>query len=224
MSNTPDQRLVWDLPTRAFHWLLVLSLAASYITAKIGFDVRQYHMWLGYWMIGLLTFRLVWGFIGTRHARFINFFPSPRRLFSYLKSMVQGKAPETVGHNPLGSLMIFATLFMVGAQAISGLFVDDEIMFSGPYFNSVSADFASTMNFVHNNFINVILVLVAVHIAAVLYHAFVRRERIIRAMLSGKKSAELVPEEESISGSRLGLAIAVAAATAAGTYWLVTRI
>ncbi|MFK8030002.1 MAG: cytochrome b/b6 domain-containing protein [Gammaproteobacteria bacterium] len=222
-SNNPAQRLVWDLPTRAFHWLLALSLAASYVTSLIGFDARQYHMWLGYWMIGLLTFRCVWGLVGTRHARFINFFPTPRRLFNYIKNTVRGESPETVGHNPLGSLMIFATLAILGAQAVSGLFMDDEIMFSGPYFNSASPELASTMNFLHNNLINVILGLVAVHIAAVLYHSFVRRERIIRAMLSGKKSADVVPEGESISGSRLGLAVAIAIATAAFTYWLVTR-
>ncbi len=223
MSNTPAERLVWDIPTRVFHWLLVLSLTASFVTAKIGYDVRQYHMWLGYWMIGLLTFRIVWGFLGTRHARFFSFFPTPRRLFVYIRNTMRGKSEETVGHNPLGSLMIFAVLILVGLQAVSGLFMDDEIMYSGPYFDAVSTDVADTMNFLHNNLINIILLMVVVHIAAVLYHAFVRRERIIRAMISGKKNADLVPESESISGSRLGLAVIIALATAAFTYWVVTR-
>lgn len=222
LAQDAQERLVWDLPTRAFHWLLVLSLSASFITAKIGFDVRQYHLWLGYWMIGLLTFRLVWGFVGTRHARFSSFFPTPGRVLSYLRQMFRGDNPETVGHNPLGSLMIFVTLTLVAVQAVSGLFMDDEIMFAGPYFDAVSSDVARTMNMLHNNVMNIILVLVGIHVAAVLYHAFVRRERIIRAMLSGRKSAEVVPETQSISGSRLGLALLVAAGAAGFTAWLVT--
>lgn len=178
-------------------------------------------MWLGYWMIGLLTFRLVWGVIGTRHARFVAFFPTPGRLIRYLKKVFSGQSTETVGHNPLGSLMIFATLLLVGLQAVSGLFMDDEIMYAGPFYDAVSSEFASTMNRIHIAAINLILLLVAVHIAAVLYHVLVRRERLIRAMLSGKKSAEVVPEEESITGSRLGLAVVVALAAAGFTYWLV---
>jgi len=163
----------------------------------------------------------VWGFVGTRHARFSSFFPTPRRLFAYAKSVVRGGASETVGHNPLGSLMIFATFAAVGLQAVSGLFMDDEIMFAGPYIDSVSPQFASTMSSVHHKLINLIYLLVTIHVAAVLYHVWFRREPLIRAMFSGKKSAKVVPVEQSITSSKLGLALAVAVAVAAFTYGLV---
>ncbi|MEM7081397.1 MAG: cytochrome b/b6 domain-containing protein [Pseudomonadota bacterium] len=220
MTDKPTTRLVWDLPTRLFHWLLALSLLASYVTAKIGYDARQLHLWLGYWMIGLLAFRIVWGFVGTRHARFLAFFPTPGRVVAYLKRVARGEAKETVGHNPLGSIMIFMTLALLSLQAVSGLFVDDEIMFAGPYAMAVSVEFASWMNRIHHTAINLILVLVGIHIAAVLYHVLVKKEGLIRAMFSGRKSADVVPEEESIGHSRLGMAFAVGVVVAGLTYWM----
>jgi len=208
-SDWMTERLVWDLPLRIFHWLLVGSLSASWITAQIGYDVRQYHVWLGFWMIGLLTFRLVWGFVGPRHSRFASFFPRPRSLFAHVRESLSGSAKQSAGHNPAGSLMVFVLLILIAAQAASGLFVDDDIFYAGPYAAKASEDLVDVMSFIHHNIINFILALVAIHIAAVIYFSVRRKQGLIRAMLTGRKSADVVSEQEEISGSRIWLAISI---------------
>jgi len=208
-SDSTTERLVWDLPLRIFHWLLVGSLLASWITAQVGYDVRQYHVWLGFWMIGLLTFRLVWGFVGPRHARFASFFPRPRLLVAHVRDSIRGDDRQSAGHNPAGSLMVFALLILIAAQAISGLFVDDDIFYAGPYARTASESLADFMSTVHHNAINFVLALVAVHIAAVVYFSVMRKQGLIRAMLTGRKSADVVSAQEEISGSRIRLAITI---------------
>lgn len=208
-SDRTTERLVWDLPLRLFHWLLVCSLSASWITAKIGYDVRQYHVWLGFWMIGLLTFRVVWGFIGPRHARFASFFPRPRLLLAHIRESFRGRARPSAGHNPVGGLMVFALLILIAVQAISGLFVDDDIFYAGPYASTASESLTDVMSTIHHNIINVILALVAAHIAAVIYFSVLRKQALIRAMLTGRKSADVVSAQEEISGSRIWLAITI---------------
>lgn len=208
-SDWTTERLVWDLPLRLFHWLLVGSLLASWITAQIGYDVRQYHMWLGFWMIGLLAFRVAWGFVGPRHARFASFFPRPRLLVAHVRDSFRGVAGQSAGHNPAGSLMVFALLIAVAIQAISGLFVDDDIFYAGPYASTASESLADTMSTIHHNAINFILALVAAHITAVVYFSVVRKQRLIRAMLTGRKSAAVVSAQDEISGSRVWLAVTI---------------
>jgi cytochrome b len=213
-SDRTTDRLVWDLPLRLFHWLLVGSLSASWITAQIGYDVRQYHVWLGFWMIGLLTFRIAWGFVGPRHARFASFFPRPRLLIAHLRESFRGRDRQSAGHNPAGSLMVFALLMLIAIQAISGLFVDDDIFYAGPYASTASESVTDLMSTIHHNIINVVLALVAIHVAAVIYFSVVRKQALIRAMLTGRKSADVVSEQEEISGSRIWLAISVVIAVA----------
>lgn len=219
-GKTTDARLVWDLPLRLFHWLLLICLIGSWITAEVGYDARQQHLWLGYTTLGLLAFRLIWGFVGPRHARFASFFPSPKSVLSYARAMVAGRAEQTVGHNPVGSLMVFALLLSVAVQGVSGLFMDDDIMFAGPYASAAGRDLTDVMETLHHNNFYVLQALAALHILAALYLTFVKRERLIQAMFSGRKAGDLVPADQAIASSRLGVATALVAAIAGLLYWL----
>lgn len=217
----PQQRLVWDLPLRVFHWLLAGSVVASFVTGQIGSAARQYHMWLGYWMLGLLTFRLLWGIVGTRHSRFASFFPSVPGTWRYTGLFIKGQAPASVGHNPLGSLMVFLMLALLWMQAVSGLFVDDDIFFAGPYAHAVRSSTQKFFEALHHDVIDWIVVLVIAHIAAILYHKLRMEEALVGPMISGKKHISVVPQEEAITSSALLRALIALIASFAFVYWLV---
>src|SRR3569833_973840 len=166
-----DRRLVWDLPLRLFHWLLVASMVASYVTAKLGFDWMQWHFYLGYWTIGLLVFRLLWGFFGPRHARFSSFVRTTGAIWLYTKSLFRRDSARSIGHNPVGGLMVILLLLLVAVQAATGLFTTDDVVWAGPYILSVSASTASTLSTIHYFNFNIILGGVCQHIAAILFYA-----------------------------------------------------
>lgn len=209
------------MPLRLFHWLLAVSLLGSWLTGEGGYDYRPLHMWLGYWILGLIAFRLVWGVVGPRHARFASFAPSPRALVTYLRGLRSGRTPASVGHNPLGALSVYAMLALVGLQAVSGLFVYDDIMYGGPYNALVSEQLADRMAALHHQLIDVIVALVVVHLAAVAWYVWRKKQPLVRAMLTGRKPASTVPAAAAISGSRLARAAVVAVACGAFVYWLV---
>ncbi|OIP16938.1 MAG: cytochrome B [Comamonadaceae bacterium CG_4_9_14_3_um_filter_60_33] len=164
--------LVWDAPTRVFHWLLALCFAGAYLTAD--FDrLLGVHLTLGYTMLGLVAFRLAWGLIGTRYARFANFLRSPKEVARYAGHLLSSKAEHPVGHNPLGSvsivLMLLSTLFIVlsGWLYVSG----------GP---KLIKEF-------HEGTAAFMLAVVAVHVAGVLFASLMERQNLARSMLNGYK-------------------------------------
>ena len=213
--------LIWDLPLRLFHWLLVLSISASWYTSNQDNGYIEYHLLVGYFTLGLIIFRILWGFIGTTHAKFINFFPSLSKVVLYIKAFNQEKTLKYPGHNPLGSLMVFFMLSTVLIQAISGLFMNDDIFTYGPYNSSVSSELEAIFIFIHRNGFNLILGAIALHIAAIVYYVGVKKQALISAMFTGKKSANEVNKKDSISHSKIGLAILLSIAVAGFVYWLV---
>ena len=197
-----NTRLVWDAPLRAFHWFLAASLVALYVTAKGPIGWMQLHFWLGYWTLGLLIFRVIWGFVGPKHARFIEFFPTPGVFVRYLKGLFKRDSAHAVGHNPVGALAVFAILILVGFQAVTGLFASDDIIWDGPYKAAVSNATSRSLTSIHKSTsINLLIALVVIHIAAVAYYWFYKRQNLVRPMITGRKPAELVPESEAIAGS-----------------------
>lgn len=208
------KRLVWDLPLRLFHWLLVLSIAASWATAKAGIEWTEIHFLLGYWTAGLLIFRLVWGFVGPKHARFASFIPSVKAVFLYLRGFLGGNGKQAVGHNPMGALMVFAILAIVGVQVGTGLFASDDILFSGPFNALVDGKLSETITRLHNFNFDIILFLIFAHISAVLIYLFKKKQNLIWPMITGKKSKDIVPEGEAIKSSRLIVAACVVVASA----------
>jgi cytochrome b len=210
-----ETRLVWDLPTRLFHWLLVLTLIGLYTTAKLGFDWMPWHMRLGYLMIGLLIFRVLWGLFGPRHARFVNFIKGPSSVLQYLKGGI-----HSVGHNPMGGGMVVLMLLLLATQATTGLFSTDDIAYIGPYNPSVNHDLAEKLTAVHHWNFNLILAAVALHLAAIAFYTLVKKERLVQAMFHGRKPATYVPEHEAISSSQLWKALIVIVVASGGVYWL----
>lgn len=182
---------VWDLPIRLFHWLLVICIAGSFATIKLSDGLIQWHAYFGYSILTLLIFRIIWGFVGSTHARFLSFLPTPKSLLDYLR----GKSLHVLGHNPLGALSVFALLFALSVQVTTGLFVDDEIAFQGPLAKYVSSSVVSLFSQIHEANQVVIYILVTIHIAAIVYYRKFKGEDLIKPMINGDK--EIDPSEEA---------------------------
>ena len=209
------QYLIWDLPTRLFHWLLVASIVFLWYSAEIDDNLIDWHAKTGYFVLGLVIFRVLWGLVGTFHARFVNFIPSFASLKHYSTNSV-----KTPGHNPLGALMVIAMLVILLVQAVSGLFISDDIFTQGPYFGVLDKEWENTMNWLHHNNITLLWFAIAFHVAAIVFYRVKKKHNLVKPMLTGKKSAEDVKESDAIPHSKLLLALVIAIATAAFVYWL----
>ena len=182
---------VWDLPIRLFHWFLVICIVGSFITVNIGGNAMEWHAILGYCILALIIFRILWGLIGSHHARFINFVTSPKVLLSYLS----GKTKAGLGHNPLGALSVLALLFSVGLQAVTGLFANDDIAFEGPFAKYVSNGTVELLTSIHHQNEKILIILIATHLCAIFYYQKFKGESLIKPMLLGDK--EIDPSEEA---------------------------
>lgn len=168
--------LVWDVPTRVFHWLLVVSFAGAFLTAESE-RYRDIHVMLGYTLLGLIAFRLLWGFVGSRYAQFRSFLFKPGEIAAYVASMLKAKPAHYVGHNPAGSVAVFALLALGLASGISGAILFQDI--GGDALEELHEMAAFTM-----------LTVVALHVAGVLASSLMHRENLVRSMITGFKSAE----------------------------------
>ena len=182
---------VWDLPIRVFHWLLVICIAGSFVTINLGDEFIQWHAYFGYSILTLLIFRIVWGFVGSTHARFTSFLPTKKAIFDYLS----GSSPRVLGHNPIGAISVFALIFVLCVQVLTGLFVDDEVSFQGPLAKYVSGSISSFLSEIHEGNQVVIYTLIAIHIAAIWYYKKFKGENLIKPMINGDK--EIDPSEEA---------------------------
>jgi len=189
---------VWDVPVRLFHWSLVLSFAAAYLTAeyRLGF----LHIWIGYFLCVLLLTRIVWGFAGNQYARFRTFVFSRAETISYLRAMLQGHPKPYLGHNPAGALMVFALLGTLSLVFMSGLVTLAVIDFEGPVLylaNYVDDETSYMIRHVHEWLVNIVLVLIPLHLLGVLVGSIQHKENLVHAMITGKKciaSASRAPE------------------------------
>lgn len=184
---------VWDLPTRAFHWLFTISVSGAILS--VNFDNTELHAKFGYASLVLVVFRILWGFIGPEHARFTNFVPKLSTLKTYLKNLES----KHLGHNPLGAFSVIAILGVVLIQTLTGLFADDDISFQGPLNNKVSSEIASLLNRVHHLNSTLIYVVVGLHLAAIIYYQWVKKQKLISAMITGDK--EITDVSEKTPGS-----------------------
>jgi len=209
--------LVWDLPLRLFHWLLVLALAGSWITHELGVKYMDWHMRLGYVVIGLVLFRLLWGFVGPAHARFGDFLRGPRAVAAYARNWLAGRVRVSAGHNPLGGWSVMALLTVVAVQAVTGLFNTDDVLTTGPWHDAVPDDLADTLSWLHAVNFNVLLALTGLHVAAVLAYRLRLHIDLLTAMITGRKRG--ADPAAGITGHRLVLAL-VLAALVTGAVWL----
>ncbi len=189
--------LVWDAPVRVFHWLMVISFAGAWLTAESE-RWRLLHVTFGYTMIGLVCFRIVWGMVGTRYARFAEFVRSPAAIVRYLASLAKGQPQRHVGHNPAGAVAIIAMLLMTCVVAVTGWAA----------YNGAAGEWAEE---IHEGAASAMLALVIVHVAAVLISSLLHRENLVSAMVTGYKSGRT---GEGIRKARWWIAFAVAAGVA----------
>lgn len=210
---------IWDLPTRLFHWALAASIAGLVITAKVGGNAMEWHFRLGYCVLALLVFRIAWGLIGGRWSRFTSFLYSPGRVLRYLRGAAH--AEDGVGHSPLGALSVFALLAVLVAQVGTGLLSDDEIAFAGPLTRFVSNTVVGQATNYHKEIGQyLVLGLVALHLLAIIFYVFVRRQRLVRPMLQGDKvlPAPAAPARDDLA-SRV-VALVVLALSASLAWWV----
>jgi cytochrome b len=200
MALPGSKILVWDAPVRTFHWLLVGSFFGSYLTAESE-TWRLLHVTLGYTLGGLIVFRLVWGVLGTRYARFGSFVRSPSAVGRYLKTMVAGRPERYIGHNPAGGVAIVLLLLLGVAIVATGYAV----------YNDIGGDWLGEL---HEGASNAMLVLVGVHVAGVVFASYAHRENLPRAMVTGLKQGK---PPEGIARAWWSVALALLLAVAA--YW-----
>jgi cytochrome b len=175
---------VWDPYVRLFHWLLVIGLAASWITGEQGWYETHYQ--IGLCVGWLILFRILWGFVGSRTARFTHFLKGPGAVAAYLKSVFARKPSHAFGHNAGGGLMVIALLLVVGAQAFTGLFNTDDVLFEGPLYDNASEAFTKFAGVWHGRLFNILLALVALHVLVIALYLVWKRENLVRAMVTGR--------------------------------------
>jgi cytochrome b len=181
---------VWDLPTRLFHWLLTLAIVGLVVTAQLGGFAMDWHFRLGYTVLSLLLFRLVWGFVGGHWSRFSSFLSSPVVLLRFIKGESQSK--QSLGHNPLGALSVVALLLFLALQVASGLFSDDEISAYGPLGKFVSSDIVASATYYHTQIGKlVLLALIALHLLAIGFYFFRKKTNLVLPMVSGNKESDI---------------------------------
>ena len=210
---------VWDAPTRVFHWLLFAVVAGLLVTANLGGNWMNWHLRLGYGALGLLLFRLVWGFLGGYWSRFAQFLYGPSALVGYWR----GLAPPShrVGHTPLGALSVFALLAVLAAQVGSGLMSDDAIAFFGPLVRFVSSDSVELATWYHKEVGRFLVIgLVVLHLMAIAYYRLVRRQHLTSAMWTGQKMLDFPAPESADTGRHRLLAAGVAAGCAGVAAWV----
>lgn len=206
---------IWDLPTRLFHWAIVLIVPALWWTHKI--DRLDLHILLGETMLGLVLFRLIWGVIGSSTARFAAFVRGPGTIFRYMK----GKAAAAFGHNPVGGWSVVFMLLLLSVQVGLGLFVTDEDgLNSGPLSHLISYDSARILAHRHETVFYILLALIGLHVAAILYYLVVRRDNLVTPMVTGRRAPSV--SDEAMIGAPLWRFL-IAAFLAAGLAWIVSN-
>ena len=188
--------LIWDSPTRIFHWSFALTFAGAYLTAESE-RLRYVHVMLGYTMLGLIAFRLLWGFIGSRYARFVEFVRGPREVFRYLYCLIKRRPTHYLGHNPAGAVAILLLIALGAISCLSGWLLYEEV--GGEWFEEI-----------HEVAANAMLALAGVHVLAVIVSSRIHGENLALAMITGYKMGRRsgsIPDKRSIAGVLLLFAL-----------------
>jgi len=220
-SQPAPKSLVWDLPTRLFHWLLVVCLAGSWITAEAGFDWTETHFLFGYTSLGLVVFRIIWGFIGPTHARFRSFIKGPAHIFNSARALLNRSPSTYIGHNPIGGWSTVLFLAVVAMQATTGLFISDDIFYAGPYNGIVSSATAGNLAGIHHLNFNLLQALVLIHLSAVIWYQWGKRTPLIKPMITGKKALTDEQMDNAITHNYLLRAVISGSVVAAAVVALV---
>jgi cytochrome b len=183
--NSSTEKQIWDPLVRIFHWSLVFFFALAYITED---DFLSLHTWAGYAIIGLLVFRLLWGIIGTRYARFSQFVHTPTYTKTYMLSMLTGQSKRYLGHNPAGAWMIIALIFSLAATTSLGI-ATLATQGEGPWAATFVANWPDDwLEELHEFFANFTLLLMFVHLLGVALSSVIHSENLMRSMITGRKA------------------------------------
>lgn len=220
---------VWDLPIRLFHWALVSAMVLSFYTMKTAgapfvFPV-EIHARAGLVILGLLIFRWGWTLMGSHHARLWHFLHGPAAILNYLRALRRGPLPPYAGHNPLGGLAVLAMLVSLSVQAISGLFLSDDVFFQAPLHERVADATSSALRTLHHWNAQLLIVLIVLHLVALVVHRL-KGERLVGAMVTGRKRLPARPDDladDSAAASRgnpwLAAGLLLVAIGAVGWLW-----
>jgi cytochrome b len=215
ISVKPELVRVWDWPTRAFHWSLVLAIASAWASTefagRLGDPTLKWHRWNGYAILVLLVFRLIWGVVGSSTSRISGFFHSPSATIGYGMGLIRGRTVHYLGHNPLGSLMILLLLAVVTMQAVLGLYtLEHNEITAGPLKRTISDAMTDRVSWLHVRGFNVILALVSIHILVNSLYGLVKRDPLVKAMVTGRKPAKVYADAREMQpAARLGLRAAL---------------
>jgi cytochrome b len=201
---------VWDLPTRLFHWLLVMVLPCSYVSMRL--NLMDLHMALGHAVLALVLFRWVWGIVGSDTARFGNFLAGPSRAIRHLLHLRTLEPDTELGHNPAGGWMVLAMLLLLTIQVGAGLCANDGGATEGPLAKYVGEDWSNRLSLVHAVTFKLILAAVAVHLVAIFVYTYMKGHNLVRPMLTGKKRLPAATQAPRMVSPLLALALAVVAA------------
>lgn len=210
---------VWDLPVRLFHWSLVLLIGFSWLSGEM--EWMDWHFYSGYAVLALILFRILWGFVGSTHARFGDFLYGPSAVIAYLRTLPSRTAARFAGHNPLGGISVVLILLCVLVQTGTGLFANDDILYEGPLYKHVTKELSDWLTTIHKYNFNALLALAGVHIAAVLYYLCYKSENLIRPMLTGRKHLPAGAKPARMASPLL--AAVLLAACAGAVLFVVTR-
>lgn len=214
-GRSPRLVWAWDFPTRLFHWTLVALIVLAYVSRNYSSDPTLYwHRINGYAVLVLILFRTAWGFVGSSTSRFASFVPRPGPTFRYGAAFLRRRAPRFLGHNPLGSIVILALLLAVAVQAVAGLFTTDDVLAEGPLYRHAPEWLTARMGQYHARGFWMIMALAAIHIAANVGYQLFGKDRLIAAMVTGRK-----PSGDYVDGSE-----AVLASGLRGLLWLLLAI
>ncbi|WP_016956468.1 cytochrome b/b6 domain-containing protein [Catenovulum agarivorans] len=209
---------VWDFATRLFHWLLVTLILAAWYTIEN--RMIEQHELIGHALLGLIIFRICWGFIGSTTARFTHFLTSPLSALSYLKASLTLNAPHSSGHNPAGGWMVIMMLLIIGFQLLSGMYANDDLGFSGALSDSITKDMSDTFTQLHAINFNILVALIWLHLVAVFFYLLVKNENLVRAMFSGKKPVNQINPQDQLNFKPLLQAMVCLLASVGLGFWL----
>jgi cytochrome b len=214
--KTPAARLVrvWDLPLRAFHWLLVICVAGAWVTKETPLENMDWHMSFGLAAFFLVLFRLCWGILGTRTARFSTFVKSPHKAAAYFKKMMARKPhlQPSDGHSAVGGYAALALIGAVGLQALSGIFANDSIMSGGPLSGYIGYQASDLMTGFHEFWFNLLLAAIVVHLAAITFYRWRLKTNLVTPMVTGTRQAgagDLIRDHEPVGLLKLAFCLAV---------------
>lgn len=217
---------VWDIPTRLFHWTLVILFIFLIISGEND-DLMEWHFYAGYALSGMICFRLIWGFLGTRYARFSTFTLNPLTALEYSKALLKTQITPHYGHTPAGSIMVVVLIALLSLQILTGLVSTDDVIWNGPFYNYVNEGVAEVAEEVHETIQGFLQLLVGLHILAIIIYKVKFKEALVPAMIHGKKPKHAniqSNQEDNDDANREGVSIIKFLLSAlpalALTYWL----